>query len=230
MAGWNMYAGELVATKITDKEYERLFSNFFSTTAKKTTTYKYAYVKAIIDSVDEIEINGDAVMLPLETVFEKFTEYYWQLVLKYGIKQKRGGGDSSIEKILKDELLVEKESLPETFDDLEKAKKNKVIQKVSRECNRYVTGALYEEFEGKLFAFNLHKSPLLWFDKNAILFMRHNKKKLLNSNMRAWASFLEDIETDSMKRKMANEMGFGYIDSRISIFWLLLSHIFNKNP
>lgn len=230
MAGWNRYRGELVSTTITDKEFERLFSNFFSSSARKTTTYKYAYMKAIIDLVDELEIDGDVVSLPLKSVFEKFTEYYWQLVLKYGIKQKRGGGDSSIEKIFKDELYVEKESLPETLYDLEKAKKNKIIQKVSRECNRYVTGALYEEFEGKLFAFNLHKSPLLWFDKNAILFIRHNKKKLLNSDLKAWASFLEDIETDSVKQKIANEMEFGYIDSRVSVFWLLLSQLFNNNP
>lgn len=224
MAGWNRYRGELVSTTIADKEFERLFSNFFSSSARKTTTYKYAYMKAIIDLVDELEIDGDVVSLPLKSVFEKFTEYYWQLVVKYDIKQKRGAGESSIERILKNEICVENDSLPE------KAPKNKIISKVARECNRYVTGALYEEFEGKLFAFNLHNSTVLKFDKNAILFMRRNKKKLLNSDLKAWASFLEEIETNSVKRKIANELGFGYIDSRVSIFWLLLSQLFNENP
>lgn len=95
--------------------------------------------------------------------------------------------------------------------------------------NSSTNGVAVHLFEGMLFSFDLQKSSELVFDKTAVEYMIKNKRKLLNSDLKAWAMFLEEIEDKSKAIDIAQKMGFNYIESRVNIYWLLLSTLFNED-
>ena len=189
MAGWDKRSGELIGTIVDSSEYQRMFNYVFSDQSKKATTYKFAFVKSLLDSVYSLEPQGDIYCLELNDIFNKFSENYWNLVVKYGLKQHRNSiNTSKIEDILQPYSANYKDvpycSLPET-------ERLRIIQKVKSVCKKYVIGALYEDFEGKLYGFDLKEDECLELKIEAVSYMREHKSEIEKLNYYSWAKFLE---------------------------------------
>lgn len=191
MAGWDKRSGELIGTIVDSSEYQRMFNYVFSDQSKKATTYKFAFIKAILDSIYSLEPKENVYCLRLNDIFDKFSENYWNLIVKYGLKQHRKSlTTSKIEDLLQpysdDYEEIEYCSLSET-DHLN------IVREVKNVCKKYVIGALYEDFEGKLYGFDLKKDDYLELKKEAVFFMREHKSEIEKLNYYAWAKFLEKV-------------------------------------
>ena len=200
MPGWNLKEGMLVDKKISDDEYWSLFNYVFSDACKKTNTYKFGLIKSICDPIYDLYDEGQGYFLPYEKLFSKFAENYWNLVNKYKLKQMSYNGKSEYSKV---ELIIQnaikKYEIPTIigFQSLSDADKKEVIKIVMTECKKCVIGALYNDFEGKLYSFNLRGTGL-FLSYEAHCFISKYKMGIEKLNYYAWAKFLEKVNADDV--------------------------------
>lgn len=198
MPGWNLKEGVLVETIISEDEYWSLFNYVFSDSCKKTNTYKFGLIKSICDQIYDLHDEGQGFYLAYEKLFDKFTENYWNLVNRYCLKQMSYNGKSKyskIELIIRD--AVKAFDIPERieFQSLADEDRKKITRTVTSECKKCVVGALYNDFEGKLYAFNLRGTGI-FLSYEAYRFISKYKMEIERLNYYAWARFLEKVNDD----------------------------------
>ncbi len=84
MQGYDLPEGRYDNRTLLDDEMWSAFSNLFSSHSKNSGSYKFGFLKAIIDNLYNVNQN---LALTFDQLFGTFTEVYWNLVLKYGIRQ-----------------------------------------------------------------------------------------------------------------------------------------------
>lgn len=200
MPGWNLKSGIIVEENVSEDEYWSLFNFVFSDACRKTNTYKFGLIKSICDQVyDLYEDPVQGFYLPYEKLFSKFTENYWNLVNKYGLKQMSYNGKSEYSKI---ELIIKEAvkgySIPESVGFLSVNEKDRdhITRTVTTECKKCVIGALYNDFEGKLYAFDL-RGDGVYLSGGAYRFISKYKMEIERLNYYAWARFLEKVNDDA---------------------------------
>ena len=133
-----------------------------------------------------------------EKIFSKFAENYWNLVNKYKLKQMSYNGKSEYSKI---ELIimdaVANYEIPENvgFQSLSEQDRNEITKRVMAECKKCVVGALYNDFEGKMYAFSLRGNGIFLSD-DSYRFISKYKMEIEKLNYYAWARFLEKVNDD----------------------------------
>ena len=200
MPGWSLKSGIIVEENVSEDEYWSLFNFVFSDACRKTNTYKFGLIKSICDHVyDLYEDPVQGFYLPYEKLFAKFTENYWNLVNKYGLKQMSYNGKSEYSKI---ELIIKEAvkgySIPESvgFLSVNEKDRERIIRTVTTECKKCVVGALYNDFEGKLYAFDL-RGDGVYLSGGAYSFVSKFKMEIERLNYYAWARFLEKVNDDA---------------------------------
>ena len=199
MPGWNLKEGILTELEVSDDEYWSLFNFVFSDACRKTNTYKFGLIKSICDQIYDVHDDGDQFFLSYEKIFSKFAENYWNLVNKYKLKQMSYNGKSEYSKIeLIIKAAVENCEIPENvgFQALCDKNRSVIIKKVTAECKKCVVGALYNDFEGKLYAFSLRGDGISFLSEGACRFMAKYKMEIEKLNYYAWARFLEKVNDD----------------------------------
>lgn len=104
MAGYNIKEGQYNIKAISDDDIWSIFNYAFSAQVHHNTSYKYGFIKAILDNLYNVD---DNLVLTFDQLFSKFAEIYWNLVLKYKIRQKpiaKGERGTVLEKALYDIL------------------------------------------------------------------------------------------------------------------------------
>ena len=83
-AGAGLREGFYIQKHLSDDEIWSAFSFLFSTRSKNSASYKYGFLKAILDNLYNTDEN---LILTFDQLFSKFAEIYWNLVLKHHIRQ-----------------------------------------------------------------------------------------------------------------------------------------------
>ena len=198
MPGWNLREGILTELRVSDDEYWSLFNFVFSDACRKTNTYKFGLIKSICDQIYDVFDDGNGLFLSYEKIFSKFAENYWNLVNKYKLKQMSYNGKSEYSKI---ELIimdaVANYEIPENvgFQSFSEQDRNKITKRVMAECKKCVVGALYNDFEGKMYAFSLRGNGIFLSD-DSYRFISKYKMEIEKLNYYAWARFLEKVNDD----------------------------------
>lgn len=208
MAGWNLKFGELKDNDVSDDRYWSLFNFVFSDSSRKRNTYKFGLIKSILDNLFNGTETEKGFYISYYDLFAKFAENYWNLVVKYNLRQMRKDTKSELsrlEVILKDAVSnndilgnIEFESIDDNQNDL-------IIRRVSIECKRCVIGALYEDFEGTLYSFVLIDTGI-YLSNRAYAFMLKYKCEIENLNYYAWAKFLEKINSDNVLVRVIDKL------------------------
>lgn len=198
MEGWRLKRGDLLLEHKSDIEIWMHFNYFFSEQSKKRNTYKYGLLKSILDSLTLCN-SASNYSLDFDVVFEKFTKNYWTIVLKYQLFQMRPDGKSHLSKI-ESILLSFRErvcnNLFVEFDSLQIEVQRDIVSQVKKECKKYVLGALYADFEGILYGFDLLTEKMV-FNPHILDFMFAHKHTLEIVNYYYWAKFIESIYANS---------------------------------
>lgn len=85
MAGFNLKEGQYEVRYVSDDELWSAVSVVFTNKSKNDTSYKFGFLKSIIDNLYNVDSD---LKLTFDQLFSKFGEIYWNLVLKYGLRQK----------------------------------------------------------------------------------------------------------------------------------------------
>ena len=208
MAGWNLKSGSITQYVVSEERIWSLFNYVFSDACKKRNTYKFGLIKALLDSVFSGKITEQGVYYSYENLFERFTYNYWNLVVKYNLRQMRKDGKSEfskIETILKEALNQNSIVSNLEFESLDVELKQKIIKKVTFECKRFVVGALYDDFDGIIYSFDLKENGVI-INPCVYEFMQKYKAELEKINYYSWAKFLEQINDDNVLVRLIDKL------------------------
>ena len=197
---WNSKSGSLNLSSISDDEYWSLFNFVFSESCHKTSTYKFALLKSILDNLLNNMPGENGQLIFYSDLFAKFAESFWNLVVKYHLHQQKPtaeGKTSKIEQIFGEAVKTNPVLENLEFASIEENTKSKLIQKVQAECKKYVLGALYGDFGGKLYGFD-QNGNFITLSQGVYGFLLKYKIEIEKLNYYAWAKFLEKINEENV--------------------------------
>lgn len=157
-----------------------MFEEFFSSVSRKDTTYKYAFLKSILDCIPQFD---ESLKISFDELFGRFTEIYWPLVVNYDIQQKVGdvSSRSYVEQLLMEEAEKIGTSYETRFDELSNRNQKELIKKVKQKCKTNVVGALFGDTKQIFYSFNKNEE---WLQLNPIMleFIKKNEEELQEMN------------------------------------------------
>ena len=200
MQGYKLLEGKYKDDQLTTDKMWDTFNWLFSSRSKNDTSYKFIFLKSIIDCIDKKDLRG---RITFDVLFEEYTRLAWVLVLKYNLTQKvvvSDGRKSSLENVLKKRY----ESFVD-FDELCWDEQKKICNEAKQQCKKYVVGALYGDTDGYLYSFSKKEE---WIQINPVMerFIKNNKELIEELNYYNWAQFYERVnglkKTDELKDKL----------------------------
>ena len=196
-AGASLSEGLYKTGHLSDDEMWSAFAYLFSPKAKHSASYKYGFLKAILDNLYNTD---DQLILTFDQLFSKFAEIYWNLVLKHNIRQSPvivGGKTTKLEQALweaKSRCPVADE-LP--FESIPTSVKDYVCRRVKIDCKENVVGALYGDLQELLYSFS-KKGEYIKFNPVMYEFVCKHKIAIEKMNYYEWAKYLEKINSDDV--------------------------------
>lgn len=185
MEGWKLKSGLLDDSYLEKQEVACLINGFLFTDQYKTSTYKYALFKVILDNIFTL----DRFTLSLRIIEHDFAKIYWNLVNVDHLPQRKDGV-SSIERI----IYAREEKYPRIngieFDSLSPRIQKEYLRKAKKIPNRYVLGALYGDFKGKFYGFDKKDSSLA-FNLCFVSYLQENKMVYDKLSFYQWMLFIE---------------------------------------
>ena len=189
-SGWNLQSGNFIDRYISQEEIISIINYNFSNKTKKTTTYKYAFFKCLLDNLFNVDEN---LTLTFDKIFSSFTEIYWYLVFKHSLCQiqiNTQWTQSSVEReIIKFNKKYNFNNFFE-FNNLNDNLKIELIKSVGKECEKYVIGAFYEDTKRMFYSFDKKKNTIKF---NPVAYQTLLRYKILfeKLNYFEWIKFLE---------------------------------------
>lgn len=173
----------------SDDELWSAVNNIFSGRVRFTTSYKFCFLKAILDSIYNVNQNLE---LPMADLFARFTEIYWNLVVKHNLRQIRDGRKSYIN-ILIEETKNRNMACPELpFERLTQIERDRLIALATKDCSRYVVGALCTDLRYIVYGFDKQKTHIK-FNYFAYMFLLKYAYIIGKLNYFEWIKFLESV-------------------------------------
>ena len=81
-----------------------------------------------------------------------------------------------------------------------------VTRETAKNCKKYVFGALYNDFEGLFYAFDVNRQDYIILNPPVYDFMLRYKPEIEKLNYFAWAKFLETINDESVLIKLLDKL------------------------
>lgn len=227
MAGFDLAEGTYSKKHMTEDDIWSVFSSMFSNKISHDTSYKFGFFKSILDSLYNADEN---LTLTFDQVFYKFTEIYWNLVLKYHLRQKaktKNDRESALERILKESLEKQEIISDISFEALSIDVKLKICHKVKMKCKENVIGALFRDSGDLLYSFS-KKTELIHLNPIMYSFMTKHKKILEKMNYFEWAKFLEKINDDISTKNLINNLDTITFRNDLSYYRKILYYEFEE--
>ena len=231
MAGWEEKRGVITKDKLSEEEIWSIYATFFSTVSKKRSTYKYGLIKAINDNLYNASLHENGWFISYTDLFEKFSCNYWNLIVKYHLKQIRPDGKSNSSVIEKEFLKsVDCESDRERleFESIDEEERIRLVNVISKECRKNVIPALYVDSGSVIYEFDL-KGPGIFLHKSVYDFLNKYKHEIEKLNYFYWAKFLESINDDDVLANLLTNLELATPKRKdMSVYREILWHEFQE--
>ena len=227
MAGYDLTEGRYENRTLSDDEMWSAFSNLFSSHSKNSSSCKFGFLKAIMDNLYNVDEN---LTLTFDQLFGTFTEVYWNLVLKHGIRQQpvseRSNG-TYLEQALN--LTAVKYTItPEIpFESISDEAKIEVCKRIKSKCKVNVVGALFGDTKGIFYSFS-RKEEWLQINPQMYQFICKHKLAIEKLNYYEWAKYLEKINDDSVMDHLLTKIDKSSERENLSIYRRILFEEFEN--
>jgi hypothetical protein len=181
--------GELREIYLTDEEIWRSFTIILSSKSVKSSTYKYALIKALIENLYQID---EDFKVTYDQLAYTFTKVYWNLIIHHNLINQNSGKTARVVSIIKEEQ--NKHSIPSEmiFDKIPDSLQLKLVSKIKATMKINVFGALYGDTRGQFYAFD-HKTELLRFNPAVHAFMLNYQRLITNLTNYHMAAMIEQL-------------------------------------
>lgn len=227
MAGYDLKEESYIQKQLTEDDLWSIFSGMFSSKVSHDTSYKFGFFKSILDSLYNADEN---LVLTFDQLFYKFTEIYWNLVLKYNLRQKaktKDGKETSLERVLKEAMDRQEIISDVSFEAVSDELKIKICHKVKMKCKENVVGAMFRDSKDTLYSFS-KKSEYIQLNPLVYQFMTKHKKILEKMNYFEWAKYLEKVNEESSTRNLLNNLDTITLRNDLSIYRRILFEEFEE--
>lgn len=214
MPGWNLNSGELIKEDVTEDDLWKIFNYLFSTKSVNKTSYKFAFIKALIERVFELDKNNE---INLDELFKSMARIYWNLMVKYKLNQIHKGQSSSITKLFHFYIEENPEIKLCEYDNLKSDIKKCIEKEICSIAKKYVVGAIYGDTKGILYGFS-KKSNIVKYSKSAKDFLIKYNRTLLKLDYFEWILFLEKVNSTENCYAIASKLEEASKRSDLSIY------------
>ena len=228
MPGYNLIEAQYDNRTLSDDEMWSAFSNLFSSHSKNSSSYKFGFLKAVMDNLYNVDEN---LMLTFDQLFGTFTEIYWNLVLKHGIRQQpiseRSNG-TYLEQALNATAATYAITADIPFESISDEAKLEVCKKIKSKCKVNVVGALYGDTKGLFYSFS-RKGEWLQINPQMYEFICKHKLAIEKLNYYEWAKYLEKINDDSVMDHLLTKIDKSSERENLSIYRKILFEEFEND-
>ncbi|PKR76809.1 HNH endonuclease [Halalkalibacillus sediminis] len=182
--------GELQVDYMTDEEIWRTLTNVLSNKSMKSSTYKFALIKSIIENLYQV---NDKYELTYDQLAYGFAKVYWNLVVHHNlVKQNRGQKSAQAVTVMLD--FQRTYGIPKefSFDKINNSLQLKLVSKMKTVMKSNVYGALYGDTKGQFYAFD-HKTEHFKVKPSVLEFMRKYQRLIVNLTNHHMAKMIEDL-------------------------------------
>ena len=207
-AGYTLRKGEIKKYFVSESDFWAAINYTFSDSCKKRSTYKFGLIKSIIDNLFSVQKSDRGIDLSYRDIFSKFAENYWGLITRHNLRQIRPDGKSRFTKLeMIFETVKSRSNISDyiEFDSLAAEDRAYIINEVTKQCKQNVLGALYNDFDGLIFGFDLNGTGI-WINPVAYEFFLKYKIEIEQMNYYAWAKFMEKINTTEVLSGVFNKL------------------------
>ncbi len=230
MQGWKLAQGEYRKKVLTEDEIWAKFNHIFSTKSINRTSYKFCFIKSLLENVFNADDEG---YISFDDIYEKFTEIYWYLTVKYNLRQGDSGINNpemktSVERVF--DTFFEKYPLltPEmSFEAIDEELRYGMVMEVKKRCKRNVIGAIYGDTDGTFYSFHLSKE-ILMLHPDVLNFLKKYNYVLLKLNHYEWIKFLEKVNKEEDSYSLAKKLNYATKRNNLKVYRNLLYNTFHK--
>ena len=211
--GADLKEGKYDQTPKSSKEIKAIITRFLENGTNKTSTYKYAMFKSIMDCI--CLTTKRTYRISFDLLFSRFAEIYWVLVFKHKIPQKVPSirtNETLAEKVISTITEKYKISRKTQFADLPYSVRSELVRQMKIKCSRYVFGSLYVDTERILYSFSKEKEYIK-LNPQIVDFLIKHGNAIQKQNYQAWGDYYNRIgvknEKDSeyFQRLLKREFG-----------------------
>ncbi|GGM42861.1 hypothetical protein GCM10011351_31000 [Paraliobacillus quinghaiensis] len=181
--------GELKEHYLTDEEIWRIFTVVLSSKSAKSSTYKYALIKALIENLYQV---NDRFELTYDQLAYSFTKVYWNLIVQHNLIKQNRGKNARVVTIIKE--IQSKYQIPAefSFDKIAAQIQIKMVSEVKSTMKQNVFGALYGDTSEKFYAFD-HKHDYFKLNPSVHSFMLNYQRLIVNLTNYHMAKMIEEL-------------------------------------
>ncbi|WP_121661850.1 HNH endonuclease [Metabacillus litoralis] len=181
--------GEIKEKYLTDEEIWRVFTVVLSNKSVKSSTYKYALMKSLIENLYQV---NDQYELSYDQLAYSFTKIYWNLIVHHQLVHQNRGKTARVVTIIQEAQM--KHGIPSemVFDKVDESLQIQLVSKIKTTMKENVYGALYGDTKGSFYAFE-HKTEVLTLNPAVHAFMLNYQRLIVNLTNYHMARMIEEI-------------------------------------
>ena len=221
LAGFDLSEGKYNNDDVSSEELWKSFNRVFSTKTLNSSSYKFVFLKSIVDCIERY--NGKRNYTFYE-IFERFTEIYWVLIVKYGLNQNASKSKFTyIEQIFQEYVgrTSDKKVVKIEFDDITDTAKKKIVDLVVKKCKKYVVGALFEDTQELFYSFS-RKSEWIELNPKMITFLNEHGEAIEELNYYELAKFLDKVNAADAVDRIYEEKENIKTDDSVNVYRQML--------
>ena len=180
--------------------------------------------------MDNLYNVDENLTLTFDQLFGTFTEIYWNLVLKHGIRQQpvseRSNG-TYLEQALNLTAVEYSITAEIPFESISDEAKIEVCKKIKSKCKINVVGALFGDTKGLFYSFS-RKEEWLQINPQMYQFICKHKLAIEKLNYYEWAKYLEKINDDSVMDHLLTKIDKSSERENLSIYRRILFEEFEN--
>ena len=221
--GWNLTEGTIPFSRQSEADVIRLVNLALSPAKKHATTYKYAFFKAVLDNLFNVDLQ--TCFLSYDTIAMRYTEIYWNLVLKFRLRQMPASERTQMTTVERRLFAFcnkygfdysEKKSIF-PFESLRSDLQFEISKQIRADMLKYVVGAFYGDTEGQIYSFSkldggIRLNPDAYY---ACVKYKSDFEKL---NYYEWIKYLEKVNAEEDAYALASKLDESTARSDLSAY------------
>ena len=220
--------GQYRTTHLTEDTMWGAFSMALSGRSRHAASYKFGFLKSILDNLYEVDEN---LTLSFDQLFGKFAEIYWNLILKYHLRQSPDNVEGNTTYL--EQTLLEAKSkymIPEDtpYESLTYQMALDINSKVKSRCKNNVVGALFGDTQELFYSFD-KKSEWLRINPQMYTFVCKHKLVIEKLNYFEWAKYLEKVNSSRSSDHLLTKIDESTLRSNLNRYRKILEDEFESH-